>query len=252
MSNLITRVNQFIDSHCNALLTNVRGNYIEPTVSFCHHCHQHIPAYVYENNNQYWLTKSCRLHGKSNHMIERDYGFFSSLVYNKNKSPNGVLFEVSDRCNIDCPHCYHMPDNKIEDKPINDLISDLKKWYIEGTSLAMSGAEATLHKNFVTLVKQLNLTFPTSDVFLLTNGIQFADLDYFTECKEAGLDGTMFGLNHPSYLNNPKIRQKQLKGITNAHKLGMQMNYIVYTMSSLSELTDILIETTNSRWTPNM
>jgi hypothetical protein len=116
----------------------------------------------------------------------------------------------------------------------------------------MSGAEATLHKDFVELISQLSLTFPESDIFVLTNGIRFADLDYFSECKQAGLDGTMFGLNHHSYLDNPVIRKKQLQGITNAHTLGMQMNYIGYTMSSLSELTDILDETTSSGWTPNM
>ena len=252
MSNFSTNINQFIDSHCNKLFNSITGNSIEPTVSLCHHCHQHVPAYAYETNGQYWLTKSCRLHGTSSHMIERDYNFFSSLVYKKQYSSGGVMFEVSDRCNVECPHCYHMPDNTIADKSIEQLISELKQWYIRGTSLCMSGAEATLHRDFVELICQLSLTFPESDVFVLTNGIRFADLEYFTECKQAGLDGTMFGLNHPSYLDNPTIRKKQLQGISNAHTLGMQMNYIGYTMSSLSELTDILDETTNSGWAPNM
>jgi MoaA/NifB/PqqE/SkfB family radical SAM enzyme len=185
-------------------------------------------------------------------MIERDYNFFNSLIYNTNTSHGGVMFEVSDRCNVECPHCYHMPDNTIADKSIEQLINELKECYIDGTSLCMSGAEATLHKDFVELISQLSLTFPESDIFVLTNGIRLADLEYFAECKQAGLDGTMFGLNHPSYLNNPAIRKKQLQGIANAHTLGMQMNYIGYTMSSLSELTDILDETTSSGWSPNM
>jgi len=252
MSNITSSINQFITSNCNQLFKSIKGNFIEPTVSLCHHCHQHVPAYTYENNKQYWLTKSCRVHGMSSHMIERDHDFFKSLIYNHADSHGGVLFEVSDRCNVECPHCYHIPDNNVADKPVAELIADLNKWYIDSTSLCMSGAEATLHKDFIQLITQLKTTFSSSDVFVLTNGIRLADLEYFAECKRAGLDGTMFGLNHPSYLNNPTIRKKQLQGITNAHELGMQINYIGYTMSSLNELTDILDETANSNWTPNM
>ena len=252
MSNITTKLNQFITSNCNKLFKSIKGNHIEPTVSLCHQCYQHIPAYTYENNNQYWLTKSCRIHGTSNHMIERDYKFFKSLVYNHDNSFDGVLFEVSDRCNVECPHCYHIPDNDIADKSADELIAEINKWYIEGTDLIMAGAEATLHKDFVHLITQLKSALPSSTILLLTNGIRLADIEYFAESKRAGLDATMFGLNHPSYLDNPVIRKKQLQSIANAHSIGMQINYIGYTMSSLNELTDILDETINSGWRPDM
>ena len=31
--------------------------------------------------------------------------------------------EVTDKCNLNCPHCYHKPDNKtVADKPMEQIL----------------------------------------------------------------------------------------------------------------------------------
>ena len=253
MTAIMTQLNQFVPGNCNSALSSITGTVVGKTVSLCHHCHQHIPAYTYETNGEYWLSKSCRIHGTSQHMIERDYNFLLSLNPDKSKfETNCVLFEVSDKCNADCPHCYHMPDNKILDTPVSDIMAQLRKWYQPGLGLMLAGAEASLHKDFIELIQQIVTEFKWNELLVMTNGIRFADKEFLLECKQAGLFGLCIGLNHPSYLDNKTIRRKQIEAITNANELGMPLAYVSYTMSSISELTDILEESTSSGWNPVM
>lgn len=253
MSVLSIKVNQFIESNCATVLQAVNGTTVGPTVSLCHQCHQHIPAYTYHKDGQLWLVKSCRVHGISHHMIERDYEFLSSLAYNKEYyQKDGVLFEVSDRCNVECPHCYHMPDNKILDKSVEEIVEEIKTWYQPGLGLILTGAEAALHKNFVQLIDTLIDTFKIEEPVVMTNGIRFADKEFLKECLDAGLDKLSIGLNHPSYLDNQTIRRKQIQAIENSNEIGMGIGYISYTMSSISELEDILEESTSVNWNPKM
>lgn len=250
-------VNQFKESNIQPLLPNIEmlgGTMVQPTVSLCHQCHQHIPAYTYHINGEYWLVKRCAVHGITHHMIERDYKFVQNLKYNLFYSfNNSVLIEASDRCNADCPHCYHIPDNKIIDVPINKLVERIQMWYRPGMNLCLTGAEASLRKDFSELITRLVTTFNlTEGIGTMTNGIRFADKEFLQTCKDAGLAGIMIGLNHPSYLDNVTIRKKQIQAINNANELGLIMGYISYTMSSLEELEDILEETTINKWNPHM
>jgi MoaA/NifB/PqqE/SkfB family radical SAM enzyme len=249
--NISFQLNQF--SQADELISTVQGEAIGPTVSLCHQCYQHIPAYRYHKDNQLWMVKECRVHGISHHMIERDYMFVNQLTYGKDlNGDHTVLIEVSDRCNVDCPHCYHIPDNTIPDKPIEEIIKQIEAFYQPGMDICLTGAEASLRKDFPQLISALIKNFDDIIVSTLTNGIRFADKDFLKQCIDAGLHKVRLGLNHPGYLDNTTIRQKQIQSIYNLKDLGKIMNYIGYTMASISELEDILAETTNNNWTPAM
>lgn len=251
MADIFLKLNQF--DNTVGLLNSVDGSLIGPTVSLCHHCHQHIPAYTYHKDNQLWLVKRCKMHGISHHMIERDYRFIQLLSYDTPYEFNGsVLLEVSDRCNADCPHCYHMPDNKTIDRPLDTIIKEIEQFYTPGTNIVLTGAEASLRKDFPELIRTISEEFNYRNLGTMTNGIRFSDIDFLTKCRDAGLDGIMVGLNHPSYLDNATIRRKQIQGIVNANTLGMQLGYVGYTMASISELEDILEETCSVDWKPGM
>jgi len=250
---ITTKFNQFGQTNCNRALANVKGELVGPTVSLCQHCHQHIPAYNYHANNEYWMSKSCTLHGATNHMIERDYNFISNVVHDDEwQNKNCVMFEVTDRCNIDCPHCYHMPDNKSLDVPIDTIVSRIKQWHRPGMNLMLAGAEPSLHRELIPLIETLKHEFECNYIFMLTNGIRFSDKEFLQQCQQAGLQILNIGLNHPSYINNPTIRKKQIQAINNANELGVTVDYIGYTMSSISELEDILEETTSNNWKVSM
>jgi hypothetical protein len=251
MNEIFLKTNQFTNFKISDL--NIDGDLLSPTVSLCHHCYAHVPAYIYHKNGQVWMSKKCKVHGISHHMIERDYEFYSSLKKNfKFKWNDTVMFEVSDRCNLECPHCYHMPDNNIKDKSVAEIIEHIASWYKEGMNVLFAGAEASLHPNLIEIIKEIKSTFNYDQTGILTNGIRFADLNYLKKCRDAGLKGMMIGLNHPSYINNKTIRNKQIKSIENANRIGMPIGYIGYTMSSISELEDILTESINSNWQTGM
>jgi len=242
-------------SRADELINEVPTGLLTPTVSLCHHCYQHVPAYTYHKDNQLWMVKRCRMHGVSHHMIERDYEFIKNLKHkNEYHANQTVLVEVTDRCNIDCPHCYHIPDNTIPDESIDDIVQRIEKFYQPGMDIILTGAEATLRRDFPLLISTLNKHFDNITVSTLTNGIRFADKDFLKECLDAGLKKIRLGLNHPSYINNQTIRQKQIQSILNLKELGKPMNYIGYTMASIGELEDILEETTanNQSWNPIM
>ena len=248
-STISFKLDQFANT--DDLASAVTDNLIGPTVSLCHHCYQHIPALTYHKDNQLWMVKRCRMHGISHHMIERDYEFVQQLSYGEEYNANhAVLIEVSDRCNVDCPHCYHMPDNKIQDRPIAEIVDQIKSFYQPGMDIVLTGAEATLRNDLPELITTLKQQFKDIAVSTLTNGIRFANREFLDQCLTAGLDTIRLGLNHPSYLDNKTIRQKQIQCIYNARSLGKGMGYIGYTMASINELEDILEESTSSDWHP--
>ena len=139
------------------------GAFLSKTVSLCHQCHQHIPAYTYRTDKELWLVKSCKMHDVSHHMIERDYDFYSNLQYTKNTfgfTFKNVMTEVTDRCNANCPHCYHIPDNSKPDVSYQELIDKINKWYKKGsdTNIIFAGAEPLLRKDILELVSAVNST----------------------------------------------------------------------------------------------
>lgn len=236
-------------------ISSIRGNLLLPTVSLCHHCHVHIPAWRYHRDGKVYISKYCKVHGVSHHMIESDYEFYSGLYYTQDNDQynfnGGVLIEVTDRCNLTCPHCYHEPDNSLTDQPIDIILNQIKKWPLGEDAIRrviLSGAEPTLRKDFNELVKEITSLDPDITVSVMTNGICFADLEYLKLAKESGLASINVGLNHPSYNDHATIRRKQITAINNAHDLEMGISYISYTMMTLDEVDFIMNEICSNNW----
>lgn len=252
---MIPLVKQFKKENVEKLLDTLdvlNVTILKPTVSLCHRCHYHIPAYTYHKDNQLWLVKVCKTHGISHHMIERDYEFYSRLVYTKNVfgfTKKNVMTEVTDKCNANCPHCYHIPNNK-RDPTFEQITSRIHTWCDDDTTIILAGAEPVLRYDIAELISYIHKTFPASNLATLSNGIRFSDRKLVDTVIDAGLKGVMIGLNHPSYLNNNVIRDKQIRGIANCQEQGLPLYYVGYTMSSISELFDILDEITKSSWNP--
>jgi len=252
---MVPLINQFRNANLELLFDEIKargGTVLKPTISLCHKCHYHIPAYTYHVNNQLWLVKVCKSHGVSHHMIERDYEFYSNLVYTESIfsfTKLNVMTEVTDRCNANCPHCYHIPDNT-PDESTETTINRIRSWYKPGTSIILAGAEPVLRNDIAELIQEINVNFPDSEIATLSNGIRFSDKKLVRKVMDSNLKAVLIGLNHPSYLNNPTIRNKQLEGINNCLEEGLPLYYIGYTMSSTSELHDILNEIVSMPWQP--
>lgn len=236
-------------------ITAVGGTELLPTVSLCHQCHYHVPAWRYHKDGKVYMVKHCATHGLSHHQIENDYDFYQALNYVKN-TPNfnfngGVVIEGSDRCNLECPHCYHLPENDTTDKPIEELLDQVRKFPLgkDGIhTVHLSGAESTLRSDFCELVTAIRGLHPDISVGVLTNGIRFGNADFVKAAKDAGLGSANIGLNHPSYNDYAVVRAKQVRSIETLNSLDMTVNWISYTMISLDELDFVLNEITTSTW----
>jgi Radical SAM superfamily len=214
--------------------------FIHKTVSLCDHCYRHIPGNVVEEDNQIKLIKRCPEHGEITAIVEIDKEFYYGLEHQgESKVYNQVLFEATDRCQLNCPHCYHLPNNKIVDKPIADIIKQVSSFPKDCRPM-LAGAEPSLRPDFIELCKELKaLDFEAIDV--LTNGIRFGDYDFAMLANYAGLYHAAVGLNHWSY-QGKKVHNKQLKAIKNMIDLNYMLDYVGYTIETLDHIPDILTE----------
>lgn len=214
--------------------------FIHKTVSLCDHCYRHVPAIVYEQDDKILMTKKCSEHGELTSVVEVDTEFYYSLEHHRDiDSFDQVLFEASDRCQLSCPHCYHLPDNKIQDRPIEEIIEQLKTFPKDSTPM-LAGAEATLRPDFVELCTEINkLGF--KQFSLLSNGLRFDNEEFTVDCYNAGLRVMCLGLNHPSYQGD-KVHEKQLRGLNNLITAGYGIGYVGYTIEDYDHLEFILNE----------
>ena len=49
---------------------------LKDTVSICEHCYRHVPAVRFERDGSIWLSKICKWHGESEHLVEPNADFY--------------------------------------------------------------------------------------------------------------------------------------------------------------------------------
>lgn len=221
---------------------------IKQTHSLCEHCYKHVEAQTFERDGAIWMSKDCPEHGVSEYMIESNAEFYHSLDYDVHAYdiPNSIMIEVTDRCNLNCPHCYHEPENKTTDVPISFLMNKLKSWPQSAGGVILAGAEPTIRKDLPELITTITDWQATTerthqDVTILTNGVKLSDKAWTQKIKDAGCSAVMIGLNHPSY-QGEVVHRKQLQGIANCVEVGLPIYYIGYTIEDYDQLPFVLNE----------
>lgn len=216
--------------------------FINQTTSLCDKCYRHIPAHVYEFDDSIVIKKTCEVHGNMFGTVEIDKDFYFGLNHKQFFDFNVVLFEASDRCQLNCPHCYHLPDNKVQDKSI-DTIIDQVSLFPNNVHVMIAGAEPTLRPDFVEMISELKkLNFPKLEI--LSNGLKFANEKWTSQVFDAGASVMCFGLNHPSY-QGLAVHSKQLKALEVLKHTDFEIGYVGYTIESYDHLPFILSEIKN-------
>jgi hypothetical protein len=198
-----------------------------------------VPAVVYEDQGQILMRKRCDHHGEIISVVETDPEFYYALSSTGTlATQDSVLVDVTDRCQLKCPHCYHLPDNAQEDRATQEILDQISK-FPRTAGIELAGAEATLRSNFADLcskVRDLNFKFS-----VLTNGVALSSRRLAKRYFDAGLQSMQLGLNHHSY-QGKKVHSQQLAGLANAVEIGYNINYVGYTLESLDDLPAVLIE----------
>lgn len=214
---------------------------IKNTLSICHHCYRHVSATRFERDGSIWLTKTCPEHGESTHLVEPDAVFYNNYVYHRH-ALQSYFIEITNRCNLTCPHCYQMPDNKSTDPAIETMLDKIRSWPDDGYPVALVGAEPTVRQDLPEIIDRIH-TLPGKKrtVMVLTNGVNMHKEDYARKFK--GIDDLMWtiGLNHTDY-QGPVVRRKQMQGIENMMKYNLPIKNISYTLLNLTQLEDCIDE----------
>lgn len=214
---------------------------LEDTLSVCEHCYRHVPAVRFERDGAIWLSKKCKFHGESEHLVEPDAEFYLNYNYPRH-ALESYLIEVTNKCNLACPHCYQLPDNMSKDPSIDYLTSLVQSWPDDGFPMALCGAEPTTRKDLPDLIKAIQaLPGKTRPIMILTNGVNMSNLEYVEKFKDFKNVMWTFGLNHPDYQGHT-VRRKQMEGIKNCQTVGLQIKNVSYTLEDMSQLEYCLNE----------
>jgi hypothetical protein len=211
------------------------------TVSMCKECYRHIPAKKLFKKNGVYLSKECPIHGIQEELVEPDVVFYKSQLYEK-RSPSSYWIDITNRCNLDCPHCYQMPDNDSTDLKLEEILNQIKSYPDDGFPLSLVGAEPTTRKDLDIIIKEIQkLSGKPRSIMIVTNGINLGKYDYAKKFKNIQNLKWTIGLNHPEY-NGGLIRKKQEEGIENCIKLGLVIKNFTYTLGNLNQLDYVLHE----------
>jgi organic radical activating enzyme len=216
-------------------------NKLEDTLSVCEHCYRHVPAVRFERDGQIWLGKTCKEHGYVEHLVEPDAEFYLNYNYPR-QALESYFIEITNRCNLACPHCYQEPDNASKDPAIDYLLELIKSWPDNGFPVALVGAEPTTRKDLPALITAIqSLPGKPRAIMILTNGVYMSDLDYVKEFAKFKNVMWTIGLNHPDYQGHT-VRRKQMEGIKNMLDMGLRIKNVSYTLEDLSQLEYCLEE----------
>jgi len=214
---------------------------IHDTLSICEHCYRHTPATTFIQENQIWLSKTCSEHGYSEHLVEPDAEFYLEYEY-QHHALDSYFLEITNRCNLNCPHCYQLPDNLSKDPSIESILNLIKGWPNDGKPLALVGAEPTVRKDLIEIIKSIQmLEGKPRGIMILTNGVNLSNVEYAKQFQNLKNVMWTIGLNHPDY-QGKTVRSKQMKGIENCLKFNLPIKNVSYTLEDLTQLEYCLTE----------
>lgn len=214
---------------------------LEETLSICEHCYRHVEAIRFKRDDSIWLGKTCPEHGYVEHLVEPDADFYLNYQYDAH-ALESYFIEVTNRCNLACPHCYQEPDNLSKDPEIERITKIIQSWPDDGFPLALVGAEPTTRKDLPDIIRAIQaLPGKPRGIMILTNGVNLSNLEYAKQFVEFKNVMWTFGLNHPDYQGH-KVRSKQMQGIKNCNELGLVIKNVSYTLEDMTQLEYCLQE----------
>lgn len=209
-----------------------------PTFSICPSCYKKIPAAIEITESGVFLHKKCGCGAETVTCIEKDADFYrkTSILPYRNTLGNTVNIAITDRCNTSCRACYSPRGEN--DLSVHEVLGLARSAPHFVTKTVLTGGEPTEHPAFFDIVSQL-------DSGLITNGINFADLNFLKEYVRCRVFGTQFNELHTMFSLNVKGTQGyslKLQALDNIRSLGLRTGILVATVHDLAEVPAVLEE----------
>jgi hypothetical protein len=201
-----------------------------------------LPAQIeYRDDGAAYITKTCPDHGYEEAMVERSWEFWKEIpqLDPNNRTYAGynniTMIEVTDRCNVMCKHCYHSPDNKISDLPVDVIVNRAIRQ--QGGAISLIGAEPTMRDDLHEIVEGIISKKPPiiTTVGMVSNGIRLADRNYFKKLEDAGMNDISISVHNPKY-HKDAIWKKISKGLDNLLDSKIQIGQIGFTVETQDEV----------------
>jgi hypothetical protein len=200
-----------------------------------------VPAFKFQRDGKIWLGKTCKSHGYHECLVEIDSEFYLSHEYQKRK-PSSYWVDITNRCNLDCPHCYQIPDNQSKDPSLDLILNQVKSFPDDGWPISLVGAEPTTRKDLADIIRTIqDLPGKPRMIMVVTNGINLGKYEYAKQFQGIKNLKWTIGLNHPEY-NGGIIRSKQEIAIKNCVDLDLNIKNFTYTLGNLNQLSFVLEE----------
>lgn len=145
------------------------------TISLCPKCFMEIPAKIYREEHGVWMLKKCPVHGEFSGLVERDpFWFDFCKKANAQNIYNGLMIDVTSRCNLKCKYCYHSQGN---DRYLPEIVNEAVN-NKDSVPFILTGGEPTVHPKLVEIIHEVS---KHGETWVLTNGIKLNDESYFNE-----------------------------------------------------------------------
>lgn len=158
------------------------------------------------------------------------------------KAPYQVAFDVTNKCNLRCLHCYNesgeniQSNNELTDEEIISLVDEFCS--VGVLNFCFCGGEPLLRKDLIINCTQKLRKSGVPNVAMVTNGLLLTEEVAF-ELKEAGLTTIQISLDgataesHDRLRNKEGVYKKTIQAIKNSISAGLEPN-IAYTPTSFN------------------
>jgi organic radical activating enzyme len=217
------------------------------TTCLCGTCYRDLLGEIqYRSDGAAYLTKNCPEHGYQEAMVEKDYNFWEMATQ---RNPNEVyenynnvtVIEVTDRCNVECEHCYHIPDNGIEDKPVDWILKIADQ--CPTREICLMGAEPTVRQDLPEIIKKITaLKFSNGEnrlCSIYTNGVKLQNKDYLETLINSGITSINMSIHTPDY-HNEKIWKNIDKTLINLSEGKIVPGQLSFTVESKDQMRFVL------------
>jgi len=198
------------------------------TKSLCPQCYKEIQAELAVGAHV-WMVKECPEHGIFTGMVERDpRWYFECVKLGCTNIYDGLLVDVTSKCNIKCKYCYH--DNSGGNRSVQDIIDEIQ-YYGDKNPFILTGGEPTLHPDIIEII---NKSLEVGPTWLLTNGIKICDQDFFHEILNTGLlNGKILNVGLSFH---PESDGKDKEFLELCRKIGVMLGTSFYVIDSIDQI----------------